>query len=89
MICWASQIDSFWKTLVLSNDCESSMRAIVIEPPRLGVPSRVAGEPPLESEPLSFDEPPQPATAMTATSPSSAVCLLHAHVPSSKARPLA
>src|SRR3954454_13235763 len=37
MICSASQIDSFWNTLVLSNDCESSMRAIVIEPPRFGV----------------------------------------------------
>src|SRR3954454_14568377 len=37
MICSASQIDSFWKTFVLSNDWESSMRAIVIEPPRFGV----------------------------------------------------
>src|SRR5262249_8790730 len=37
MICSASQIDSFWNTLVLSNDCESSMRAIVIEPPCCGV----------------------------------------------------
>src|SRR5690242_8090645 len=37
MICSSSQIDSFWKTVVLSNDCESSMRAMVIEPPRLGV----------------------------------------------------
>src|SRR3954463_10084035 len=36
MICSHSQIDSFWKTVVLSNDCESSMRAMVIEPPRLG-----------------------------------------------------
>src|SRR3954462_15466344 len=40
MICSASQIDSFWKTFVLSNDCESSIRAIVIEPPRFGVASR-------------------------------------------------
>ena len=39
MICCVSQIDSFWKTFVLSNDCESSMRAIVIEPPRFGVAS--------------------------------------------------
>src|SRR6185437_15803175 len=37
MICSASQIDSFWKTFVLSNDWESSIRAIVIEPPRFGV----------------------------------------------------
>src|SRR5215469_7308108 len=37
MICSASQIDSFWNTLVLSNDCESSMRAIVIDPPCCGV----------------------------------------------------
>src|SRR6478752_6417236 len=37
MICSASQIDSFWKTVVLSNDWESSMRAIVSEPPRFGV----------------------------------------------------
>src|ERR1051326_7224518 len=37
LICSVIQIDSFWKTLVLSNDCESSMRAIVIEPPRFGV----------------------------------------------------
>ena len=36
MICSAIQIDSFWKTFVLSNDCESSIRAIVIEPPRFG-----------------------------------------------------
>src|SRR3954447_17784792 len=35
MICCVIQIDSFWKTFVLSNDCESSIRAIVIEPPRL------------------------------------------------------
>src|SRR5574340_370146 len=41
MICSASQIDSFWKTLVLSNDCESSMRAMVIEPPRWGVAAEV------------------------------------------------
>jgi hypothetical protein len=37
MICSAIQIDSFWKTFVLSNDCESSIRAIVIDPPRFGV----------------------------------------------------
>src|SRR3954449_3776350 len=36
MICSQSQMDSFWKTVVLSNDCESSMRAMVIEPPRFG-----------------------------------------------------
>src|SRR3954452_392896 len=42
MICSASQIDSFWKTFVLSNDCESSMRAIVIEPPCFGVAARDA-----------------------------------------------
>src|SRR3954469_17799003 len=36
MICWQSQIDSFWKTVVLSNERESSMRAMVIEPPRFG-----------------------------------------------------
>src|SRR5512145_2301299 len=37
MSCWVSQIDSFWKTFVLSNDCESSIRAIVSSPPRFGV----------------------------------------------------
>src|SRR3981189_169060 len=37
MICSAIQMDSFWKTLVLSKLWESSMRAIVIEPPRFGV----------------------------------------------------
>src|SRR5436305_12309468 len=42
MICSASQIDSFWKTFVLSNDCESSIRAIVIEPPCFGVAERDA-----------------------------------------------
>ena len=66
MICSASQIDSFWKTFVLSNDCESSMRAIVIEPPRFGLPV-VAGEPPLEFEPVSppscrSPRPPRPRT---------------------------
>src|SRR6266850_2154680 len=40
MICSASQIDSFWKTFVLSNDCESSIRANVTEPPRFGVAAR-------------------------------------------------
>src|ERR1700733_14588828 len=39
LICSVSQIDSFWNTFVLSNDCESSMRAIVIDPPRFGVPA--------------------------------------------------
>ena len=37
MICSVSQIDSFWKTFVLSKDVESSMRAIVMWPPRFGV----------------------------------------------------
>src|SRR2546421_608431 len=40
MICSASQMDSFWKTFVLSNDCESSIRANVTEPPRFGVAAR-------------------------------------------------
>ena len=44
MICSASQIDSFWKTFVLSNDWESSIRAIVIEPPRFGVAAAVRCE---------------------------------------------
>src|SRR5262245_226743 len=34
LICCVSQIDSFWKTFVLSNDCESSWRAILRVPPR-------------------------------------------------------
>ena len=42
MICSVSQIDSFWNTFVLSNDCESSIRAIVIEPPCFGVALAVA-----------------------------------------------
>ena len=37
LICSVSQIDSFWKTFVLSKLCESSIRSIVIEPPRGGV----------------------------------------------------
>ena len=43
MICSQIQIDSFWKTFVLSNDCESSMRAIVIEPPCCGVAAFLEG----------------------------------------------
>src|SRR3954453_14677331 len=65
MICSASQSHSFWNPVVLSKLCESSMRAIVIAPPRCGVPSFVAGEPPLlfDDESLGFEEPPQPAIA--------------------------
>ena len=49
MICSAIQIDSFWKTFVLSNDCESSIRAIVIDPPRFGFAAPVlSGELPGE-----------------------------------------
>jgi hypothetical protein len=70
MICSASQIDSFWKTLVLSNDCESSMRAMVSEPPRLGVPADAPvvpeDAPPLDPPPpvvLLLPELPQAANA--------------------------
>src|SRR3954447_24225745 len=84
MICSASQIDSFWKTLVLSKDWESSMRAIVIEPPRLGVSDFVvAGDPPLDLELSSPDELPQPATAMTMATPSSGTALFTRMSPSS------
>src|SRR3954452_11094833 len=61
MICSASQIDSFWKTLVLSKDCESSMRAIVSDPPFLGVP---ASEPEEDDEDEELPpDPPQPPMA--------------------------
>src|SRR3954462_10333611 len=82
MICSASQIDSFWKTLVLSNDCESSMRAIVRVPPFFGAPA--APEPPPDDEPLEApptlpllpELPPQPASATTAAANRRATPLL-------------
>src|SRR6185437_9990523 len=42
MICSSIQIDSFWKTEVLSKLCESSIRSIVTLPPRLGVSAAAA-----------------------------------------------
>src|SRR5437764_15444285 len=44
MLSSASQVDPFWDTVGLSNDCESSMRAMVIEPPRFGVAAAVRCE---------------------------------------------
>src|SRR4051812_35275495 len=74
MICSAGQIDSFWKTFVLSKLWESSMRAMVSEPPFFGA-SLVAGVPPvlLEPELLSLLEPPPAATTAAAATASSVV----------------
>src|SRR4051812_22878512 len=74
MICSAGQIDSFWKTFVLSKLWESSMRAMVTDPPFFGA-SLVAGVPPVlpEPEPLSLLELPQAATTAEAAMASSVV----------------